>query len=161
MNMNSSSHHHHHSHHEPHVGAHRLPWFLSFCNQRSNNSYRSRRSNQHTRAVATYNPSKNTKPSNVFGLDLTEHTRLYSQEDSIPHIVKSCTKFIEKYGIVFGIYRLSGMRVNINKLRQDFDNDPRTDMIDNEAISNDAHAVACVLKQYFRELPIPLLTFHM
>ena len=53
------------------------------------------------------------------------------------------------------------MRVNIHKLRQDFDKNPKVPMIDNEAISNDAHAVACVLKQYFRELPTPLLTFHM
>lgn len=79
----------------------------------------------------------------------------------MPYIVKSCTKFIEKHGIIFGIYRLSGMRVNIHKLRQDFDKNPKISMIDSEAISNDAHAVACVLKQYFRELPTPLLTFHM
>lgn len=97
----------------------------------------------------------------MFGCDLTEHTQLFSDQDSIPHIVKSCTKFIEKHGIIFGIYRLSGMRVNIHKLRQDFDKNPKSSMIDSEAISNDAHAVACVLKQYFRELPIPLLTFHM
>lgn len=97
----------------------------------------------------------------VFGCDLIHHTNLFSQDDSIPHIVKSCTKFIEKNGIIFGIYRLSGMRVNINKLRQEFDKNPKISMIDSETISNDAHAVACVLKQYFRELPIPLLTFHM
>lgn len=97
----------------------------------------------------------------MFGCDLTEHTQLFSEDDSIPHIVKSCTRFIEKHGIIFGIYRLSGMRVNIHKLRQDFDKNPKISMIDSEAISNDAHAVACVLKQYFRELPIPLLTFHM
>lgn len=150
--MNSSS----HRHHEPHVNAQRLPWFFTFCNQRGNANFRSRRS-----VTSTYNLSKITKPSNVFGLELNEHTRLYSQEDAIPHIVKSCTRFIEKYGIIFGIYRLSGMRVNIHKLRQDFDQDPKIDMIDKEAISNDAHAVACVLKQYFRELPTPLLTFHM
>lgn len=99
--------------------------------------------------------------SNVFGCDLIQHTNLFSQDDSIPHIVKSCTRFIEKHGIIFGIYRLSGMRVNIHKLRQEFDKNPKISMIDSEAISNDAHAVACVLKQYFRELPTPLLTFHM
>lgn len=53
------------------------------------------------------------------------------------------------------------MRVNIHKLRQDFDKNPKISNIDSTTISNDAHAVACVLKQYFRELPIPLLTFHM
>lgn len=53
------------------------------------------------------------------------------------------------------------MRVNINKLRSEFDKNPKISMIDGEIISNDAHAVACVLKQYFRELPTPLLTFHM
>lgn len=175
--MNSPHHPHHHEHHDVHQQ--RLLWFFSFCNQRSSSSSSSsggsnsggnRRSSRRKSAsnrnkfAMQYQQQlqqQQKQSSNVFGLDLTEHTHRYSINDSIPCIVKSCTRFIEKHGIIFGIYRLSGMRVNIHKLRQDFDKNPKTSRIDGEAISNDAHAVACVLKQYFRELPIPLLTFHM
>lgn len=181
--MNSPHHPHHDHHHDVHQQ--RLSWFFSFCNQRSSSSSnsssagsthshgatsRATRTNRRKTAASRNKfalqyqqqlQQQKRQFSNVFGLDLTEHTQKYSDDDAIPYIVKSCTKFIEKHGIIFGIYRLSGMRVNIHKLRQDFDKDPKISMIDNESISNDAHAVACVLKQYFRELPTPLLTFHM
>lgn len=174
----NSSHHSHHEHHDVHQQ--RLLWFFSFCNQRSGSSSsgssntsprRSAGSSRKKSASSNRNKfaaqyqqqlqQQQKQSSNVFGCDLTEHARLFSDVDSIPHIVKSCTRFIEKHGIIFGIYRLSGMRVNIQKLRQDFDKNPKISMIESDAISNDAHAVACVLKQYFRELPIPLLTFQM
>uniref|UniRef100_A0A6G1SLV2 Rho GTPase-activating protein 32 n=1 Tax=Aceria tosichella TaxID=561515 RepID=A0A6G1SLV2_9ACAR len=181
--MNSPHHPHHDHHHDVHQQ--RLSWFFSFCNQRSSSSSnsssagsthshgatsRSIRTNRRKTAASRNKfalqyqqqlQQQKRQSSNVFGLDLTEHTQKFSDDDAIPYIVKSCTKFIEKHGIIFGIYRLSGMRVNIHKLRQDFDKDPKISMIDSESISNDAHAVACVLKQYFRELPTPLLTFHM
>lgn len=177
--MNTSRHHPHHEHHDVHQ---RLLWFFSFCNQRSSSSSGSStgsngggptRSRSFTRRKSNNSRNKfalqyqqqllqqQKKSSNVFGLDLIEHTQLFNSIDSIPPIVKACTKFIEKHGIIFGIYRLSGMRVNINKLRNEFDTNPKISKIDHETISTDAHAVACVLKQYFRELPIPLLTFHM
>lgn len=174
----NSPHHPHHEHHDVHQQ--RLLWFFSFCNQRSSSSSSSssastagstRRSSSRRKSATNRNKfaiqyqqqlqQQQRQSSNVFGRDLIEHTQTFSDDDSIPHIVKSCTRFIEKHGIIFGIYRLSGMRVNIHKLRQDFDKNPKISMIDSEAISNDAHAVACVLKQYFRELPTPLLTFHM
>lgn len=179
----NSPHHPHHEHHDVHQQ--RLLWFFSFCNQRSSSSSnssstgstasheRGRRGGGNSRRKQASSRNKfaiqyqqqlqqqQRQSSNVFGLDLTEHTQRFSNDDSVPYIVKSCTRFIEKHGIIFGIYRLSGMRVNIHKLRQDFDKNPNISMIDSEAISNDAHAVACVLKQYFRELPTPLLTFHM
>lgn len=174
--MMNSPRNHHHEHHDVHQQ--RLLWFFSFCNQRSSSS--SSGSNSATRRGSTKIKSASSRnkfalqyqqqllqqqrqrqSSNVFGRDLTEHTRMFNDDDSVPNIVKSCTQFIEKHGIIFGIYRLSGTRGNINKLRQDFDKNPRISMIDCGSISNDAHAVACVLKQYFRELPTPLLTFHM
>lgn len=164
-----------HEHHDVHQQ--RLLWFFSFCNQRSSSSSSSsggsstRRSGSRRKSASNRNKfatqyqqqlqQQQRQSSNVFGRDLTEHTQTFGGDDAIPNIVKSSTKFIEKHGIIFGIYRLSGMRVNIHKLRQEFDRNPKISMIDSEAISNDAHAVACVLKQYFRELPTPLLTFHM
>lgn len=35
----------------------------------------------------------------------------------VPQVVKSCADFIEKNGVVDGIYRLSGISSNIQKLR--------------------------------------------
>ena len=36
---------------------------------------------------------------------------------TVPVVLKSCTEVIERYGIVDGIYRLSGISSNIQKLR--------------------------------------------
>lgn len=35
----------------------------------------------------------------------------------VPYVLKMCAEFIEKHGIVDGIYRLSGITSNIQKLR--------------------------------------------
>ena len=36
---------------------------------------------------------------------------------AVPMVLKCCAEFIEEYGIVDGIYRLSGITSNIQKLR--------------------------------------------
>ena len=36
---------------------------------------------------------------------------------SVPQVIRSCTEFIEKHGVVDGMYRLSGISSNIQKLR--------------------------------------------
>uniref|UniRef100_A0A3B3T2L2 Rho-GAP domain-containing protein n=1 Tax=Paramormyrops kingsleyae TaxID=1676925 RepID=A0A3B3T2L2_9TELE len=51
----------------------------------------------------------------VFGCDLGEH--LLNSGNDVPQVLKSCSEFIEKYGIVDGIYRHSGVSSNIQKLR--------------------------------------------
>ncbi|KAG8177293.1 hypothetical protein JTE90_023610 [Oedothorax gibbosus] len=94
----------------------------------------------------------------VFGCDLGEH--LMNTSRDIPLVLKCCTEFIEQYGIVDGIYRLSGVTSNIQKLRLAFDED-RVPNLTDEAILQDIHCVASLLKMYFRELPNPLLTFHL
>lgn len=38
----------------------------------------------------------------------------------VPQVLKTCAEFIEKYGIVDGIYRLSGITSNIQRLRLAF-----------------------------------------
>uniref|UniRef100_A0A3B1JX60 Rho-GAP domain-containing protein n=1 Tax=Astyanax mexicanus TaxID=7994 RepID=A0A3B1JX60_ASTMX len=48
----------------------------------------------------------------VFGCDLLEHLATTNQE---PHVLRSCSEFIEKNGIVDGIYRLSGVSSNTQK----------------------------------------------
>ncbi|KAG1706177.1 Rho GTPase-activating protein 32 [Nymphon striatum] len=94
----------------------------------------------------------------VFGCDLGEH--LLNSGHDIPIVLTCCTEFIEEFGVVDGIYRLSGVTSNIQKLRVAFD-DERIPNLQEEAILQDIHCVASLLKMYFRELPNPLLTYQL
>ncbi|KAG8199000.1 hypothetical protein JTE90_001799 [Oedothorax gibbosus] len=94
----------------------------------------------------------------VFGCDLGEH--LLNTGREIPMVLKCCSEFIEEYGIVDGIYRLSGVSSNIQRLRLAFDEDRPLNLGD-PATVHDIHSVASLLKMYFRELPNPLLTYQL
>lgn len=94
----------------------------------------------------------------VFSCDLSEHL-LNSQQD-IPMVLKHCAEFIENFGIVDGIYRLSGITSNIQKLRRAFDEERVPDLTTPE-FRHDIHAVSSLLKMYFRELPNPLCTYQL
>lgn len=94
----------------------------------------------------------------VFACDLGEH--LLNSGHEIPMVLKCCAEFIEKNGIVDGIYRLSGITSNIQKLRNAFDED-RIPNLYTEDILQDIHSVASLLKMYFRELPNPLCTYQL
>ncbi|CAL8099899.1 unnamed protein product [Orchesella dallaii] len=95
----------------------------------------------------------------VFSCDLAEH--LLNTGNDIPAVLKCCAEFIEKRGIVDGIYRLSGITSNIQKLRNLFDEDKIPNLDDDIAIKQDIHAVSSLLKMYFRELPNPLCTYQL
>ncbi|XP_074856452.1 rho GTPase-activating protein 31 [Carettochelys insculpta] len=94
----------------------------------------------------------------AFGCDLTEHLESSGQE--VPYVLRSCAEFIETHGIVDGIYRLSGVTSNIQKLRQEFGSDQCPDLT-REVYLQDIHCVGSLCKLYFRELPNPLLTYEL
>lgn len=94
----------------------------------------------------------------VFSCDLSEH--LLNSGQDIPMVLKCCAEFIEKNGIVDGIYRLSGITSNIQKLRRSFDEEHVPDLTHPD-IRQDIHAVSSLLKMYFRELPNPLCTYQL
>ncbi|XP_039597657.1 uncharacterized protein LOC120518769 [Polypterus senegalus] len=94
----------------------------------------------------------------VFGCDLLEH--LQSSGQDIPQVLKSCSEFVEKHGIVDGIYRLSGVSSNIQKLRSEFDTENTPDL-NKDVYLQDIHCVSSTCKAYFRELPNPLLTYQL
>ncbi|XP_060626780.2 rho GTPase-activating protein 31 isoform X2 [Anolis sagrei] len=96
--------------------------------------------------------------TNVFGCDLTEYLENSGQD--VPPVLKSCAEFIETHGIVDGIYRLSGVTSNIQKLRQEFGSDSCPDLT-REVYLQDIHCVGSLCKLYFRELPNPLLTYEL
>ncbi|KAH8023235.1 hypothetical protein HPB51_011678 [Rhipicephalus microplus] len=50
----------------------------------------------------------------------------------LPLVLSSCAKFIEQFGIVDGIYRLSGVTSNIQRLRVTFDEDRVPDLNEEE-----------------------------
>lgn len=96
--------------------------------------------------------------ASAFGCDLTEY--LESSGQDVPHVLKSCAKFIETHGIVDGVYRLSGVTSNIQRLRQEFGSDQCPDLT-REVYLQDIHCVGSLCKLYFRELPNPLLTYEL
>uniref|UniRef100_A0A8C7Y0A5 Rho GTPase activating protein 31 n=1 Tax=Oryzias sinensis TaxID=183150 RepID=A0A8C7Y0A5_9TELE len=78
----------------------------------------------------------------------------------IPQVLTKCAEFIEKHGIVDGIYRLSGITSNIQRLRQEFCSEAGPDLT-KEMYLQDIHCVGSLCKLYFRELPNPLLTYEL
>ncbi|XP_041864990.1 rho GTPase-activating protein 31 isoform X2 [Melanotaenia boesemani] len=106
----------------------------------------------------TKQKSKKKGSENVFGCDLIEH--LQSSGQDVPQVLKKCAEFIEKYGIVDGIYRLSGVTSNIQRLRQEFCSEACPDLT-KEVYLQDIHCVGSLCKLYFRELPNPLLTYEL
>uniref|UniRef100_A0AAY5ELJ3 Rho GTPase activating protein 33 n=1 Tax=Electrophorus electricus TaxID=8005 RepID=A0AAY5ELJ3_ELEEL len=94
----------------------------------------------------------------VFGCDLGEHLLNCGQD--VPQVLWSCSEFIEKHGIVDGIYRHSGVSSNIQKLRHEFDSENIPDLT-KDVYMQDIHCVGSLCKLYFRELPNPLLTYQL
>ncbi|KAL2042916.1 hypothetical protein N7G274_003974 [Stereocaulon virgatum] len=94
----------------------------------------------------------------VFGVSLEE--LLKRDGSAIPLVVYQCIQAVDLYGLeVEGIYRLSGSSAHVNKLRSIFDNDSnQLDFRNPEAFYHDVNSVAGLLKQFFRDLPEPLLT---
>ncbi|KAK5611953.1 hypothetical protein CRENBAI_005370 [Crenichthys baileyi] len=101
---------------------------------------------------------KGVNKEKVFGCDLLEHLTTSNQE--IPLVLRSCSEFVEQHGIVDGIYRLSGVSSNIQKLRGEFESDGNPDL-NKDVYLQDIHCVSSLCKAYFRELPNPLLTYQL
>ncbi|XP_041658235.1 rho GTPase-activating protein 30 [Cheilinus undulatus] len=104
------------------------------------------------------NRRKGGNKEKVFGCDLLDHLNASSQE--IPLVLRCCSEFVEKNGIVDGIYRLSGVSSNIQKLRGEFEGDGSPDL-NKDVYLQDIHCVSSLCKAYFRELPNPLLTYQL
>ncbi|XP_058877042.1 rho GTPase-activating protein 30-like [Acipenser ruthenus] len=94
----------------------------------------------------------------VFGCDLREHLNATGQE--IPLVLRACSSFVEEHGVVDGIYRLSGVSSNTQKLRNEFDSETSPDL-NRDVYLQDIHCVSSLCKAYFRELPNPLLTYQL
>jgi hypothetical protein len=92
----------------------------------------------------------------LFGSDLRERCEFEKRE--IPSVVTRCIEEVELRGMdMEGIYRKSGGSGQVKMIQQGFDKDDRYDISDPDL---DIHAVTSALKQYFRKLPNPLITYE-
>ncbi|KAF2820005.1 RhoGAP-domain-containing protein [Ophiobolus disseminans] len=94
----------------------------------------------------------------VFGITLED---LFRRDGSpVPMVVYQCIQAVDLFGLeVEGIYRIPGTSSHIQQMKALFDSDAsKVDFRNPEAFQHDVNSVAGLLKQFFRELPDPLLT---
>lgn len=78
-----------------------------------------------------------------------------SSEPQIPGVVNSCVRHLEEYGLhTLGLFRVTSSRRRVRQLREDLENGSIINLNEN----HHPHDVAQLLKEYFRDLPEPLLT---
>lgn len=97
-----------------------------------------------------------TKPS--FGVTLED---LFNRDQTpVPKAVMDCIQAVDMFGLdVEGIYRVPGTNAHIQQLKHLFDTDADSiDFRNPEAFYHDVNSVAGLLKQFFRDLPEPLMT---
>ncbi|KAI1767831.1 RhoGAP-domain-containing protein [Hypoxylon sp. FL1150] len=96
-------------------------------------------------------------PTVLFGSELSERTE--HERRQIPCVVTRCIEEVELRGMdMEGIYRKTGGNSQIKFIQEGFDKNGDFDISDPDI---DITAVTSVLKQYFRKLPTPLLTFEV
>ncbi|OQE94979.1 hypothetical protein PENNAL_c0003G10087 [Penicillium nalgiovense] len=94
----------------------------------------------------------------LFGTDL--EARMEHEKSIIPSIVTRCIQEVELRGMdMEGIYRKSGAASVIQTIREGFERSPFDYDISDPDL--DIHAVTSTLKQYFRKLPSPLITYDV
>ncbi|KAK3323524.1 hypothetical protein B0T19DRAFT_463286 [Cercophora scortea] len=102
-------------------------------------------------------PAMAEAPSTLFGSDLVE--RAEYERRQIPSVVTRCIEEVELRGMdIEGIYRKTGGSSQVKMIQEGFDKMEDFDISDTVL---DITAVTSVLKQYFRKLPNPLLTFEV
>lgn len=111
---------------------------------------------QQTSGLMHNNANPPTNP--VFGVSLDQ---LFARDQSpVPLVVYQAIQAVDLYGLeVEGIYRIPGTSSHIQAMKALFDSDAtQVDFRNPEAFQHDVNSVAGLLKQFFRELPDPLLT---
>ncbi|KAI0388839.1 RhoGAP-domain-containing protein [Xylariaceae sp. FL0594] len=96
-------------------------------------------------------------PNVLFGSELAE--RAEYERRQIPSVVTRCIEEVELRGMEMeGIYRKTGGNSQTKIIQEGFDKNENFDISDPDL---DITAVTSVLKQYFRKLPTPLLTYDI
>ncbi|XP_059847340.1 si:zfos-588f8.1 isoform X2 [Hypanus sabinus] len=83
---------------------------------------------------------------------------LMDENQTLPMVMEKLLEYVEMHGLYTeGIYRKSGAANKMKDLRQQLEEDPDSVHLENYHI----HAITGVLKQWLRELPVPLMTFDL
>ena len=94
----------------------------------------------------------------LFGADLTTVAKAYGMR--YPIVLEKCITEIESRGLDSeGLYRVPGFADDVVSIKHAFDKDGATADVSSDRYP-DINTIACVLKQYLRELPIPLIPFE-
>jgi len=94
----------------------------------------------------------------LFGSELS--ARATYEHSDIPSIVLRCIQEVQVRGMdAEGIYRKSGGAGAIQQIKDGFSNESDGAQFDMSDPDLDIHAVTSALKQYFRKLPSPLITY--
>uniref|UniRef100_UPI00398EE374 unconventional myosin-IXb-like n=1 Tax=Pristiophorus japonicus TaxID=55135 RepID=UPI00398EE374 len=90
-----------------------------------------------------------------FGVEVCTLT---DENQTVPVVLEMLLEYVEMHGLYTeGIYRKSGAANKMKELRQRLEEDPMAVGLETYHI----HAITGVLKQWLRELPIPLMTFAL
>lgn len=98
----------------------------------------------------------------LFGVELNE-VALKDGVDGVPVLVRNLIEELQKYVQVKGLFRVSGQQATIQSLKMKFDfpEGPNPTANNVTLAEYEPHVLSGLLKLYFRELPIPLLTFEL
>ncbi|KAK8090742.1 hypothetical protein PG994_000247 [Apiospora phragmitis] len=121
-----------------------------------------------------FNKKTNTMPKNMAAMNSSQHTiaeaasvlfgselseRADFERRQIPCVVTRCIEEVELRGMdTEGIYRKTGGNSQVKMVQDGFNTTENFDISDPDI---DITAVTSVLKQYFRKLPTPLLTYDV
>ncbi|KAK8119483.1 rho GTPase activator Rga [Apiospora kogelbergensis] len=121
-----------------------------------------------------FNKKTNTMPKNMAAMNSSQHTiaeaasvlfgselseRADFERRQIPCVVTRCIEEVELRGMdTEGIYRKTGGNSQVKMVQDGFNMTENYDISDPDI---DITAVTSVLKQYFRKLPTPLLTYEV
>ncbi|KAJ8938339.1 hypothetical protein NQ318_000131 [Aromia moschata] len=93
----------------------------------------------------------------VFGTSLQEHLRITNKRIAFP--LEICITALSDYGMLEeGLFRVAASATKVKRLKSAIDSGCFSWLIPEY---RDAHVLASILKLYLRELPEPLLTFHL
>eukprot|EP01118_Nematostelium_gracile_P017049 TRINITY_DN7171_c0_g2_i1.p1 TRINITY_DN7171_c0_g2~~TRINITY_DN7171_c0_g2_i1.p1 ORF type:complete len:406 (+),score=101.87 TRINITY_DN7171_c0_g2_i1:55-1218(+) len=93
----------------------------------------------------------------VFGAPLEEIVQ--KDNTKVPIVVSKCIDYLNRQNALEteGIFRVSGPKTEIEALKKSYEDDKKPDLMK----VDDVHVITGVLKQFFRELPQPLLTYEL
>jgi hypothetical protein len=91
----------------------------------------------------------------VFGVDLD--TLVQRQKSEVPKVVLQTIEYLhnKKAHLEEGIFRIPGNNIKITQLKKLYDSGSNVDLYKHSDL--DVHTVACLLKMFLRELPVPVI----